>query len=57
MSFSIEVTNGCFRGTFSAPGTLRMHDFQGVMLQNLNTGAGFFGDTNRIGRVFIGAAE
>ncbi|MCX6895684.1 MAG: Ig-like domain-containing protein, partial [Verrucomicrobia bacterium] len=54
LTFTIATNTGTFSGSATDPATLKVYSFSGVILQNGDTGSGFFPGTNKTGRVFIG---
>lgn len=55
-SLSFTTASGLVKGSFTDPATLRKHTFNGVLLQNAGTGAGYFAGTNLSGWVWLEAA-
>jgi hypothetical protein len=55
LSLSLAVADGTFSGSVKVPGTTRTNTFKGALLQDLNSGYGYFLGTNQSGRVFFGA--
>ena len=55
-SLSFTTASGLFKGSFTDPASLRKHTFNGVLLQNAGTGAGYFAGTNLSGWVWLEAA-
>jgi hypothetical protein len=53
LSLSLTVSNGTFAGSVREPGLTRSNSFKGVLLQNENSGYGYFLETNRSGRVLF----
>ena len=53
LSLSITVSNGVFSGSVREPGLTRSNVFRGVMLDDENSGYGYFLETNRSGRVRV----
>ncbi len=53
LSVSIDTASGLFKGTTVIPGTTTPLPFQGVLLEDENTGAGFFLTSAKSGRVFL----
>jgi len=53
-SLTFSTGNGMFSGHVLNPGTSTMIPFSGVVLQNQNTGMGFFLGTDQSGEVVIG---
>jgi len=56
MSFVLNVTNGVFSGNVVTPDRTRTNTFKGAILQDLDTGHGYFLGTNQSGRVTFGPA-
>ncbi len=54
LSLSLTVSNGAFAGSVTQPGLTRSNLFKGVLLQDENSGYGYFLGTNRSGRVRFG---
>ena len=54
LSLSLTVSNGAFAGSVTQPGLTRSNLFKGVLLQDENSGYGYFLETNRSGRVRFG---
>lgn len=54
LKLSITLTNGVFSGTVKVPGTTRTNTFKGALLQNQNSGTGYFLGTNQAGWVYFG---
>lgn len=50
---SLTVSNGAFAGSVREPGLTRSNVFKGVLLQDENSGYGYFLETNRSGRVLL----
>ena len=53
VSLSLRVSNGAFTGSVREPGMTRSNSFKGVLLQDGNSGYGYFLETNRSGRVLF----
>jgi hypothetical protein len=53
LSLSLTVSNGTFAGSVREPGLTRSNSFKGVLLQDQNSGYGYFLETNRSGRVLL----
>jgi hypothetical protein len=53
LSLSLTVSNGVFTGSLREPGLTRSNLFKGVLLQDENSGYGYFLETNRSGRVLF----
>lgn len=56
MSFVLNVTNGVFSGKVVTRDRTRTNTFKGAILQDLDTGHGYFLGTNQSGRVTFGPA-
>jgi hypothetical protein len=56
MTFTLNVTNGLFSGNVVTPDRTRTNTFKGAILQDLDTGHGYFLGTNQSGRVTFGPA-
>src|SRR5262249_17697869 len=54
LTLTITTTSGLFKGTATDPLSGGMIKFNGVLLQKLNEGHGFFPGTNQTGRLFLG---
>jgi hypothetical protein len=54
LTLSITLTNGVFSGSVKVPGTTRTNTFKGALLQNQNSGTGYFLGTNQSGWVYFG---
>jgi hypothetical protein len=54
MKVAISTSTGSFKGTVADPATGKSIPFAGVVLQQQNSGGGFFLGTNQTGRVFLG---
>jgi hypothetical protein len=54
MSLGIALADGTFSGSVKVPGTTRTNTFKGALLQDANSGYGYFLGTNQSGRVFFG---
>jgi hypothetical protein len=54
LTVSLTVSNGTFTGKVTVPGTTRTNTFKGAVLQDADSGYGFFLGTNQSGRVFFG---
>jgi hypothetical protein len=57
LSLSLTVSNGIFSGSVREPGLTRSNSFKGVLLQDENSGRGYFLGTNRSGSVILRGAE
>jgi len=55
-TFSFTLSSGLFKGSFLNPVTARKASFTGVLLQNTNSGSGYFAGTNRSGKVLVQSA-
>jgi hypothetical protein len=53
LNLAFTPSNGVFSGSVKVPGTTRTNAFKGALLQDLDSGYGFFLGTNRSGRVFL----
>jgi hypothetical protein len=53
LSMSITRSNGLFSGSVKVPGTTRTNTFKGALLQDLDSGYGYFLGTNQSGSVFL----
>lgn len=51
MSLSLSVTNGVFRGNVTDPNSGQLFPVRGVVLQNENSGAGYFLGPTQSGEV------
>jgi hypothetical protein len=51
LSLSLTLSNGTFAGSVREPGLTGSNIFKGVLLQNENSGYGYFLEINRSGRV------
>jgi hypothetical protein len=56
LSLSLTVFNGTFAGSVREPDMTRSNSFKGVLLQNENSGCGYFLETNRSGRLLFWSA-
>jgi hypothetical protein len=54
LTVNLTVSNGTFTGKVTVPGTTRTNTFKGAVLQDADSGYGFFLGTNQSGRVFFG---
>jgi hypothetical protein len=57
LTLTIAGSSGLFKGTAFNPATHTLLPFQGVLLEKLNIGAGFFLGTNQSGRVYLAPPE
>ena len=57
VTFSLSPSKGTFKGIFTTSPIQSKIPFSGVLLQNQNTGAGYFLEGGRSGSVFIGPAN
>ena len=55
LSFKLASASGSFKGGFSGGEIAKQVKFQGVVLQNMDAGFGFFQGTNQAGRVYFGS--
>src|SRR2546429_9097687 len=55
LSLSLTLSNGTFSGRVKVPGTTRTNTFKGALLQDSDSGYGYFLGTNQSGSVFFGA--
>jgi len=55
LKLNLTTSDGTFSGSVNVPGTTRTNTFKGALLQDLNSGYGYFLGTNQSGRVFFGA--
>ena len=55
-TFSFTLSSGLFKGSFLDPVTSRRNSFTGALLQNTNSGSGYFAGTNHSGKVLLLAA-
>ena len=53
LMLSFTLSNGVFSGSMREPGLTRSNLFKGVLLQDGNSGYGYFLETNRSGRVLL----
>ena len=53
LTFSIAKPNGLFKGTFMAPGSTKPSRVQGVLLQKINRGYGYFFGQSQSGAVTV----
>ena len=53
LTFTLTRTSGLFTGTVTPPGSTKAVSFKGVVLQNQNSGTGYFLNTNAVGGVFL----
>jgi hypothetical protein len=56
LSLSLTVSNGTLAGSVREPHMTRSNSFKGVLLQNENSGYGYFLETNRSGRLLFWSA-
>ena len=56
LSLRLKTSAGTFGGSVLNPATGKAIPVNGVLLQNLNSGYGYFAGTNQIGRVTLGPA-
>ena len=54
LTLTLIRTNGLFSGTMTPPGTTKAVTFKGAVLQNQNSGTGYFLNTNAAGRLYFG---
>jgi hypothetical protein len=54
MTLSLTLSNGTFSGSVKVPGTTRTNAFKGALLQDQDSGSGYFLGTNQSGHVFFG---
>jgi hypothetical protein len=52
-TFSFTLSSGLFKGSFLNPATAKKTSFTGALLQNTNSGSGYFAGTNRSGKVLL----
>jgi hypothetical protein len=53
LNLTITLSNGVFSGSVKEPGLSKSNLFKGVLLQDENSGYGYFLETNRSGRVLF----
>jgi hypothetical protein len=53
LKFGVSPTTGLFKGNVTDPLSGKQRTFSGVLLQNLNSGAGLVLGTNEVGRVDV----
>jgi hypothetical protein len=53
LSLSLTMSNGTFMGSVLEPGRSKSNIFKGVLLQDENSGYGYFLETNRSGRMLF----
>jgi hypothetical protein len=56
LTFSLSPSSGVFSGTVAVPGTRQTNTFRGALLQDLDSGYGYFLGTNQSGRLYFGPA-
>ena len=54
LTFNFTASNGTFSGSVKVPGALRTNSFKGALLQDLDSGYGYFLGTNQSGSIFFG---
>lgn len=54
LTLTITRTSGLFSGTMTPPGATKAVSFKGAVLQNLNSGTGYFLNTNSAGLLYFG---
>jgi hypothetical protein len=55
-TFAFTLSSGLFKGTLLNPATAKKISFTGALLQNSDSGAGYFAGTNQSGQVLLQAA-
>ena len=55
LSLSVTTSNGIFSGSVKVPGTTRTNTFKGALLQDMDSGYGYFLGPSQSGSVFFGA--